>query len=720
MTVEGYRELLHEDMENAVKAGSGTLNEEFLLYVAGILMNGEEFDDFVECSYKGISRSRGSMEIHGYAMEESDNSCCVFISLYQGPDGSGAIVKSDIDDAVAGMKRFIEDSIRYELYSEIRSSAQAKEFSSDLHYGHEDISKYRFYVVTDAENRQQNKTIKDIELDGKLAETNVWDIHRLYDLVCSTTQKESVEIDIREYDCDGIPCVKAVEYANVIADIDIIKTPDTEDEKPGNLISYTSYLAAVPGSLLNTLYLEYGSKLLEGNVRSFLSTKGKVNTGIKATILNYPEMFFAYNNGIAATATEIETEMTSEGLKIVRIKDLQIVNGGQTTASIANTFIHEKKGSVRLESLSVPMKVSVLEHEMSEKIIPKISQYSNSQNKVDASDFFSNHPFHVRMEDYSRKTPVPSVSGLQFSQYWFYERARGQYNQGKMKFAAKSSALRQYEQRYPKDQVITMLDLARYMMLYESRPDIVGKGRQKIMQLFSEGISKNWDTANEKYNAFYYKRVVALAIVFKRMDALIKETTWYKEKKSYKANVIAYGMAVLFNYIHKSHKDYEIDFLRIWNNQNTYPELDEQLLITAKEVYDFITGPRETENVTEWCKKELCWNRAKNHDWTITDGFIYSLVEKEKLIEENKTEVQSQKVSNEIDLLTEIFNRGTSYWKQVLQWGKTKGLLNEKEISILTLIVNMEYTGRIPSEKQAQVVANARERLISEGMPLQF
>ena len=289
-----------------------------------------------------------------------------------------------------------------------------------------------------------------------------------------------------------------------------------------------------------------------------------------------------------------------------------------------------------------------------------------------------------------------------------------------MKFAAKSSALRQYEQRYPKDQVITMLDLARYMMLYESRPDIVGKGRQKIMQLFSEGISKNWDTANEKYNAFYYKRVVALAIVFKRMDALIKETAWYKEKKSYKANVIAYGMAVLFNYIHKSHKDYEIDFLRIWNNQNTYPELDEQLLITAKEVYDFITGPRETENVTEWCKKELCWNRAKNHDWTVTDGFIYSLVEKEKLIEENKTEVQSQKVSNEIDLLTEIFNRGTSYWKQVLQWGKTKGLLNEKEISILTLIVNMEYTGRIPSEKQAQVVANARERLISEGMPLQF
>ena len=216
--------------------------------------------------------------------------------------------------------------------------------------------------------------------------------------------------------------------------------------------------------------------MLEGNVRSFLSNKRKVNKGIQNTIKNYPEMFFAYNNGIAATATEIDTQMTDEGLKIVRIKDLQIVNGGQTTASIANTLLTARKDeSIDISHLFVPMKVSVLEHSMSEKIIPKIAEYSNSQNPVDASDFFSNHPFHIRIEGFSRHIPAPAVRGNQYQQYWYYERTRGQYNQGKMKFKPKSSQLKQYELRYPEKQVIKMVDLAKFIEIYESSPDKVSK-----------------------------------------------------------------------------------------------------------------------------------------------------------------------------------------------------------------------------------------------------
>lgn len=189
---------------------------------------------------------------------------------------------------------------------------------------------------------------------------------------------------------NGISCVKAVEYENVKADIEVpIRYEEESPEEiiPENIITYTSYLAVVPGQILNDLYLEFGSRLLEGNVRSFLSARGKVNKSIQNTIKNYPEMFFAYNNGIAATATEIDTEMTQEGLIIKRIKDLQIVNGGQTTASIAYTLLTQRKDdNIDISKLYVPMKISVLEHSMSERIIPKISEYSNSQNKVDASD----------------------------------------------------------------------------------------------------------------------------------------------------------------------------------------------------------------------------------------------------------------------------------------------------------------------------------------------
>ena len=720
MNVNDYRDVLHEDIKLATVANRSTENDEFLLYSTGILMNGEEFDDFVECHYTGITRRNGNMAIDGFARDEADGSCCIFLSDYHGTDGDDAVMSDDINAAFRKMRFFVEESIKYELYREISVGGQALDFSRDLFYDSESITKYRFYFLTDAFNRQRTKTMKDEKIGDKTVELNVWDATRLYDLVCSSTQKESVEISLKEMGYRGIPCVKAVEYHDVTADIDVVPS-ENKESKPENIVSYTSYMAVVPGKILNDLYLEYGSKLLEGNVRSFLSVRGKVNKSIQNTIKNYPEMFFAYNNGIAATATEIDTEMTSEGPVITRIKDLQIVNGGQTTASIANTILSAKKNeTIDISNLYVPMKISVLEHAVAERIIPRISEYSNSQNKVDASDFFSNHPFHIRMEDYSRKTAIPASGGNQFQQYWFYERTRGQYNQGKMKFGAKSAELKKYMDRYPEKMVITMLDLARYMELYNCAPDVVSKGKQKTLQIFAEQIKKEWDSSNDKFNAYYYKRIISIAIMYKRADELIKQTAWYKEKKSYKANVIAYTLSIIFNDIKTRRKGYELDFDRIWNMQDIYEELEDQILILAKEVYDFITGPRPTENVTEWCKKEACWTRAKSQVWTINDPFIYTLVSGEKVRNEIKEEKNNRKIANEVDALKEIISRGTEYWKKVLEWGTSRHLLLDKEISIIKMVINMNITGRIPTDRQAKVVITARERLVKEGMPLQF
>ena len=720
MKVEEYRKILIDDLKIAASLNSSTEEDEFLLYSTAILSNGEEFDDFIECKFKGVNSRNWAIQIDGYAKDETDGSYCIFITDYHGDDSDDAVLSEDITNSFKKVRRFVEEAIKNELYHSISVNLQAKEFARDLYYDIDTITKFRFYLLTDAYNRQRNKTIKDEQINGKTVELNVWDINRLYDLVCSKAQKESVEILLSE----GIPCVKAVEYSDVIADIEkptYVEDDEEDNTKPYNVISYSSYLAVVPGRLLNDLYLEYGSKLLEGNVRSFLSVKGKVNKSIQNTIKNYPEMFFAYNNGIAATATELDTVLADKGLMITRIKDLQIVNGGQTTASIANTVLTMRRDeTVDLDKIFVPMKISVLERSMSEKIIPKISEYSNSQNKVDASDFFSNHPFHIRIEDLSRKTPVPSLGGNQFQQYWFYERTRGQYNQGKMKFKAKSSQLKQYSDRYPEKQVITMLDLAKYVEIYKGRPDVVSKGKQKTLQLFAGEIKTAWDKTNTGYNALYYKKIVALAIIYKKTDEIIKQTDWYREKHSYKANVIAYAMSILFNYVRKRHKGYSVDFLRIWNNQDIYKELEDQLRVLCGEVYRFITGPRETENVTEWCKKELCWIKAQSQVWTINDPFIYSLVSKESASSDDKEEKNKQKLSNEMDMLKEIIAKGSSYWQKVLDWGRTRKILTEKEDSLLRLTVNMNSTGRIPTDKQAAAILQTRKRLIQEGMPMQF
>lgn len=724
MKIEEYRKILHDDIAIACEANSNeNATNEFLSYAIGLLINGEEFDDFVECHCDGLTRRKGYYAIDGYAIDETDGSCCIFLVDYHGPDKESIILSEDVSNAFKKIRFFVEESMKNELYREIDNSA-AKEFSGDLFYDKDKFTKFRFYLLTDAFNRQRAKTISDETINDRIVELNVWDIERLFDLVSSQTQKESVEINFDEFGIEGIPCVKAVDHKNVVADIDISHAYEKDEQEysmPENIITYSSYLAVVPGEVLNQLYLDYGSKLLEGNVRSFLSAKGKVNKGIKATIKNYPEMFFAYNNGIAATATKIETKMTENGPVITYIKDLQIVNGGQTTASIANTLLTAKKGEkVDLSKVAVPMKLSVLEHTMAERIIPKISEYSNSQNKVEASDFFSNHPFHIRMEEYSRKTPIPTKGGNQFQQYWFYERARGQYNQGKMKIATKSAQLKKYTDRYPENMVIKMLDFAKYMELFNCRPDIVSKGKQKTLQHFAEEIKTAWEKSDIQFNEFYYKRLVAIAIIFRRTDEIIKQSVWYKANRSYKANVIAYTMSIIFDYIHTKCKDYEIDFRRIWNEQDIYEELEEQIYVLQNEVHNFITGPRPTENVTEWCKKELCWKHAQQQVWTINDAFIASLISKDVLDDENNDSKEGQKVKNEVDDLKEIMARGIQYWDKVLDWGKSRYLLSIKEIQVIQLAANMFLTGRIISDKQAKIVLAARKRLIENGMPMEF
>ena len=724
MKVEEYRAVLHEDVSIAANANMSNPEDEFLRMVTDILMAGEEFDDFVGFYYEGVSRGsgHGAIRIDGYAMDEVDKSCCLFIADYRGPYESDSFDKKRSDALFDSLKRFIKDSIRYEFYQEMEESTEAFEFARDLYYKNEEISKFRLYILTDAYNNQRSKNIKDEEIAGKTVELNIWDINRIFDVVSSTTQKESVEINLSDFDTIGIPCVKGTECTNAKSDIEVPVAYDGE-EQPANkmyLITYTSYLTAVPGNILCDLYLEYGSRLLEGNVRSFLSVRGKVNKSIQNTIKNCPEMFFAYNNGIAATATEVDTEQTPEGLVITRIKDLQIVNGGQTTASIANAVLTARKNEfIDLEKIKVPMKISVLDHDMSEKIIPKISEYSNSQNKVDASDFFSNHPFHIRMEDFSRKTPAPAVNGNQYQQYWYYERTRGQYNQGQMKLTPAQE--KQYKLRYPEKQVIKMVELAKYMEIYEGAPDKVSKGKQAIVKEFAEEIKAQWNKSDEKYNVAYFKRVVAIAIMFNKADQIIRTSDAYKTggRNSYKANVVAYTLSIIFEYIRKHYKEASVDFTRIWNAQDVYPELEEQITVLWPEVYDFITDDdRPTQNVTEWCKRKECWERAKKEQWKILPEFLDTLIAKETLKAEAKDARADQKIKNEVDDFKFVWTAGKKYWQDVLDWGNDRKLLYHAEQDILKMCVDMYDSGHTPTDKQIKIVMKAREKLIKEGMPL--
>ena len=238
------------------------------------------------------------------------------------------------------------------------------------------------------------------------------------------------------------------------------------------------------------------------------------------------------------------------------------------------------------------------------------------------------------------------------------------------------------------------------------------------MRYFAERISKAWEKNNTIYNDYYFKKIIALAILFKSTEQLVTNQQWYKEIKAYRANIVTYSISIIFNELEKRKINKTIDFKNIWNNQKINEALENQLLITTKETFDFITrDDRLTLNVTEWCKKETCWERAKIEDFTILDNFIDSLVD---CSEELKEEIDAKKERKEIKQLNaeiEVINLGEDYWKSVLEFGISKKLLTPMEEDLLKIATNFNRSGRIPSSKQANIILNIREKLYLDGLP---
>lgn len=694
MNLEDFRSEWIEDLRISGEVNQGDLHSEFVLDAVDRLAEAEEVEDVELGYFEGLGRRNSKMIIDGYAFDAVDKSCVLLLSDFSNSNQVETLTSTDIDRLYNNMRYLVEAALDgYLVDNKFEESSTGYMFATEAKrlFDNGEISKFRFYILTDKKLSERVKNIRKDAISGKAVELNAWDISRFFILFNSSQGKEEIEIDASTIEGGGIPYVSAA------------KGDD-----------YSAYLAAVPASFLADVYLEYGSRLLEGNVRSFLSIRGKVNKAIRGTILQEPSMFFAYNNGIAATASEIET--TFEGGKhlITGIKDMQIINGGQTTASIANAVLQDK---ANLSEVYVPMKLSVVNHEKAKEMIPTISRSANSQNKVDEADFFSNHPYHVRVEHYSRKLLAPPVDGNIYQTAWFYERARGQYVQEQMKLTR--AERKKFQVKNPKVQLLRKVDVAKYINSYEQRPHIVSRGAQFNMRSFADLIGKQWSPTDQNisFNEYYWKKLIALAILFKSTEKIVSSQEWYQEIKAYRANIVTYSVAVIMNQIQKKYPEKTIDFLKIWNTQSLSPEMEAQIIKTSREVFDFITrDDRTTLNVTEWCKKEDCWKRAKDYNFTLLDAFVEHLVDSSDEQEEKEVAKKEQKVTNQVSAEIELVTLGADYWKKILEFGRKDKLLSEMEDGLLSVAANFETTGRIPSDKQAKLIMQVRNRLFDEGL----
>lgn len=687
MELSEFRTGILDDVHfNAAMNGTSP-REEFLALYAGTLVDAEEFEDFEQLAYEGVGSRNRRIQIDGYYYSELDNCLYIIICPFEDSIEMQSLTATEAENQFKRARAFVEESRSGFIQKYAEESSPGYGLALDIQKRYMNVPKIKFYILTDMVMSSRIKEIPSTNIGDSVAEYHIWDISRLQGIQESKTGKEEIVIDLKAFSEHGIPCLEA-----------------------GSNGEYTAYLCSIPGSILADLYNKYGGRLLEGNVRSFLTAKGKINKEIRNTILNNPGMFFAYNNGIAATAYDVKVEYGDICPYITEITSLQIVNGGQTTASLA-AAVNDKSKTNGLKDIYVPMKLSVVTPEKAMELIPNIAKYANKQNKVSDADFFSNHAFHIRIENFSRRVLAPAVMGNQFGTHWYYERTRGQYKQEQTRMTKPQKD--KFLIQNPKEQMFTKTDLAKYFNIYRQLPHQVSTGAQKNFIRFAEWASEAWEKNESDFNEEFFRRIVCLNILFKKTDYLVKNASWYE--MGYKAQVVTYALSYLFYAIGKQNDALVLDFRSIWNNQGISHALELQLEQIAEAMYNHLVSPsREVENVTEWAKREACWKKAKQIDVPLSNEFLAELVLKSEEKEDNRAAGKEQKLQNSASTMIQVANYGVAGWKSLLEWGTAEHVFTPQDISFLRVAIAM-VKGKFPSEKQCIKIMQVLEKARTEG-----
>lgn len=684
MQLNEYRAEFLEDLKARASAAANFTHAEFADVCAGLLSDAEEISDFEPCYFRGNGFRNRSLAVDGFAQDSVDGSLRLVIADFSGSPEMPTINQTQAKASFGRLVAFCEDAFSGRMLDTLEESSPAHSLALILQQQRKQIARLRLYLITDGALSTRVKDWPEGEAGGIPTEFHIWDINRFHQVYESKTGRDELTVDFTEIVSGGLPCLAA--------------SVDTDD--------YRAFLCVIPGSVLASIYQQYGSRLLEGNVRSFLGTRGRINKAIRKTVTTEPTMFFAYNNGISATAATAITE-TRNGLRLTAVTDLQIVNGGQTTATLANALADKDSG---LEQTFVQMKLSVIPPETSGKYTPLIAKYANTQNKVSDADFLSNQDFHRRVEQISRVLRAPAVGGAQYGTHWFYERARGTYLNEQSKLSLAQRTL--FQLQNPRRQLITKVDLAKYENAWRYLPNVVSQGAQKNFMSFSAYIQSEWDKNPEQFNEEYYRRVAVKAMLFRKTEELVSSQAWYQG--GYRANVVAYTIAKLAHLIQFEGTGDCFDFKTCWARQSLTPAIENQLTVIAGEVFNVIVSPDGgLQNVTEWAKKEVCWSRVQALHIPLQRDLANELVGRDEDRTLTRDAGAQQAIATGVEIQTTVVELGSSYWRELHAWAKSRSLLSPEEESFLLVACGMPR--RLPSEKQSARLLQIKDRVELEG-----
>jgi hypothetical protein len=681
-----YGEFMAELLFEAEASGDLQHDAFFNLYAAVASVNGDTIDlEYTPARREG---GRAPYQIDGFALDVERATLHVAVCDFRPDIELPTLNAAQIDNSMKRLRNFVEQAVDPSFINELADTSFAFQAAYPIYTQPAAIKRIRAVLFSNARMSTRRPPQVAEEIIGRPAVYNVLDFARYAEIMRSKSNPEPIEIDITAIAGAPVPCLEA----------------------SGDSGDYRSFLIALPGNLLSEIYALYGARLLEQNVRTFLQAKTKVNKGIIQTLRETPEMFFAYNNGLTATASDVTLARLPDGqLAISMIRDLQIVNGGQTTASI---LYAKDQAKADLEHVHVQMKLSVVQPERIETVVPKISRFANTQNRITEADFFSSHPFHLAMEQISRRMAAPPRPGSLVGSKYFYERARGQYRDAMAYLTPAERKRRELE--FPRDQLIDKTDLAKFAVTFEPRPDVVSRHAQKCFMYFADEIARHWKRAQTDLNDAWYRQMCAKALLFRWTDRMINTSEWYKADRGYKSQTVAYTLGWLVNQA-KARGKAGLNLQLVWNAQDVPDELAGIIIELAPQVARALRDAPETmRNVGEYSKTEACWTKISEMEFLVTELPDALLQDVDDARDDRKDAAAVRKIDLEIgfdELLVNLAPKAELIKATAAQ----RQLLSPKSSAALDRLARYDFTG-VSSERRA--LKNLFERLHEQGAPV--
>lgn len=673
--------------------------ESFFEYVSELLGDAGILDNVEYCPYRNSNRG---IRIDGYSWNPLEKTICgLIVNFTNELNVINTLTNSQINDIGKRVTRFFEKTGDDTFINSLEVTDPGRLAAVDIAEFLNDALKFRVVIFTDQVLSTRVKKLAIGNILGRDTSIEIWDLERIKNLDQSGADHEEFTVDVMALG-GGIKALPANELENGVS----------------------TYLGVMPGELLSAIYDEFGQRLLESNVRTFLDFRAATNKGMRKSLVTEPENFFAYNNGITITATAIKTETVDGQLVITELDNMQIVNGGQTTASIY--FSPREKGGIKgadrdysyrdidLSKVFVQMKLTVVgEKEAADILKANIATFANSQNSIQQSDLVSNHPFHLNIESRSRKQLMPAgESGLPTK--WFYERARGQYSTQLR--ALSSQKRRKFEADYPKKQMFSKTDMAKYENTWRMKPHLVKKGAQANLKLLGAVIISEFEKNEDDFGAAFYKDLIAKMILFRETDSAIFRSDWYKAEKGFKAEAVTYTLALLRYSLLEEGKDINLE--RIYQNQSVPESLMQFIVSLGEVVRNNITNPifrGGVANPSEFCKSEKGWIRFQEMDLDLSSIVNADIISGDQIDDKEEEKKAINNVSKSVSDYDSVMQVSVKEWELIADFNKDTYGLSHINVGVPNKCILLHRHGKLPSDKQLRLAVEIREKAYSEG-----